>query len=162
MKNTWIVLLIFVGILVALYFLIYKPDIDNAFQSGIKKVQKDTDTTYLPGKPIYIKHDSLIYIEKQVSVIDSAGIKLVNFDSTLVDQKDTISIHGRVQIKDSTANVRLNIRHVSFRTFQIDTIHQTTPKYVTETVKVTIWPLLLILYLGGILTALAIFLLGKG
>lgn len=149
-----------IGILgvLALYFFYFVPEVDKAYQRGLSEFKANTDTLYLKGKgkvivdTVYIKKNFSSDIQIKDDTI-SAG-----FDSSFVSKGDTVDAKIKVVI-DKTAKwfVDLGIRKAE--TIRVDTVKIYQPKFIEKVEKVNNWLWIFVSFLGGILSAIGLFLI---
>jgi hypothetical protein len=172
--SKYLVGLLIAGILfVVFYFLIYKPELESEFKRGLAQCEKDADTLYLPGKDSIVFRDTSFSANKPVQVQDDDSLLtfITSFDTSFVSGKDTITNDAKVMIEVKKENGKWNLidvpatwlqyyRHKDF-VQQPDTIKIYFPKYVEIPIKETNWLITAIAYVGGILSAIATFLIAR-
>lgn len=167
---TWILIAGLLG--AAFYFFIYKPALQSEYKRGLEQCRADTDTLYSPGK------DSVVYRDTSFSAIkpviaeetDSLLSLATSFDTTVVFDKDSISISSDVKInidnienilsRKLTASWLTKITHKDFQKAP-DTLKVFYPRYIETIKKETNWMLTGIAYVAGVLSAIAIFFLAR-
>jgi hypothetical protein len=172
--SKYLVGFLIAGILFAVfYFLIYKPELESEFKRGLAQCEKDTDTLFLPGKDSIFYRDTSFSANKPVQVKDDDSLLTftTSFDTSFVSGKDTINNEAKVKIEVKKENGKWNLidvpaiwlQNYGHKDYvqQPDTIKIYFPKYVEIPIKETNWLITTVAYVGGVLSAIATFLIAR-
>jgi hypothetical protein len=166
---------------VAIYFFYIVPEqkrveerINEAYQAGLTECIDNVDTLYLPGKEIIVYRDTTINVIKPVEVTqnDNEYMLVSSVDTSFVGEKDSIGVQMTVKM-DFVLNENYEIKQdsVSSEWFgaithkhydqQPDTLKIYVPKFIEQVVVENNWLYNLLSYIGGIASAVIVFLLAN-
>lgn len=147
--------------IILLYFFWFVPENTKAYDKGFKDAKGKIDTVKVEGETIVIHDTTVIKTEVERPILrDSSEFETNSseFDSTFVSNKDIISVKAKVWFKDK-AKWLVDIEHVDAREIQTDTLKIKVPQLI-EVSEIS-WGWNLITFLGGVITAVLIFVIGN-
>jgi sulfur transfer complex TusBCD TusB component (DsrH family) len=116
-------------LILALYFLYHKPELDKEFNRGKVSCESQVDSIYIPGDTVYLKQDTVFIASKKDTVITHSDNTLsTRFDSIFVSNGDIIGVFAKVKIEDSIANWLVNVTHRDLVKHTVDTLKVFYPK----------------------------------
>ena len=173
MKDIAIGFSIGIVLTLALYFLVYVPDVDKAYKKGLDECYKETDTVIIKSDPVIEYRDTSFTSREPVEVEDKdTSLTLISsMDTTYQSGMDSIylQVTGIYHIKKdssgwNTQNIIADwfsrIVHRDYTPIP-DTVKIYTPKYIEKVEVKNNWLITLISYLAGIASAIIIYLTAK-